>query len=123
MMPADPNCLHYSNSPTLTCLTAKKCKMKIPQWLTHPLVDQYLSLLLDHYLPPCAKIAPEQFLFYCAGLLWTAPELLRKPDNVTLSEGELQRADVYSFSIVLFEVLYRSYPFDTDPMTPTGTRM
>ena len=59
---------------------------------------------------------------YCAGLLWTAPELLRKADDgLMLSEAELQRADVYSFSIVLFEVLYRSYPFDTDPMTPAGT--
>ena len=57
-----------------------------------------------------------------AGLLWTAPELLRHADvAVKLTESDLQRADVYSFAIVLFEVVYRSYPFDTDPMTPTGT--
>ena len=43
---------------------------------------------------------------YCAGLLWTAPELLRKADDgLMLSEAELQRADVYSFSIVLFEAV------------------
>ncbi|XP_070179554.1 atrial natriuretic peptide receptor 2-like [Littorina saxatilis] len=55
------------------------------------------------------------------GLLWTAPEVLRNSvDTVPkMSELDLKRADVYSFSIVLFEILFRSYPYDTDLMTPT----
>ena len=42
-------------------------------------------------------------------LLWTAPELLRLCDSV--QEGDTEKGDVYSFGILLQEILYRNPPF------------
>ena len=50
-------------------------------------------------------------------LLWTAPEILRltvKPRNGT------QKGDVYSYGIILQEVIYRALPFFMDEMSPKG---
>ncbi|XP_056014971.1 atrial natriuretic peptide receptor 1-like [Ostrea edulis] len=45
--------------------------------------------------------------------LWVAPELLRK--SVTKTDiTEMQCADVYSFAIILYEVLSRKEPFEDD---------
>jgi len=41
-------------------------------------------------------------------LLWTAPELLRSDELTT----GLSKTDVYSFAIVMQEVVLRSYPFE-----------
>ena len=53
------------------------------------------------------------FAFY-RDQLWTAPELLRmttRPINGT------QKADVYSFAIILQEIMFRAEPYyiDIDP--------
>lgn len=40
--------------------------------------------------------------------LWTAPELLRMPDKPSYGT---QKGDVYSFAIILQEVVYRDLPF------------
>jgi len=45
---------------------------------------------------------------FVAELLWTAPELLRSDE---LTAGS-HKADVYSFSIIMQEVIVRSYPFE-----------
>jgi len=55
----------------------------------------------------------DEFQFY-HNQLWTAPELLRmttRPINGT------QKADVYSFAIILQEVMFREEPYfiDIDP--------
>ena len=55
----------------------------------------------------------DEFVFY-RDQLWTAPELLRmatKPINGT------QKADVYSFAIILQEIMFRAEPYflSTDP--------
>ena len=54
-----------------------------------------------------------EFAYY-RDQLWTAPELLRmttRPINGT------QKADVYSFAIVLQEIMFRTEPYfiDIDP--------
>jgi len=45
----------------------------------------------------------------CPALLWTAPELMasQRAGAVGLSTGT-QKGDVYSFAIILHEILYRS---------------
>jgi len=55
----------------------------------------------------------DDFKFY-RDQLWTAPELLRmttRPINGT------QKADVYSFAIILQEIMFRAEPYfiDLDP--------
>jgi len=55
-----------------------------------------------------------EFEFY-RDQLWTAPELLRlktRPTNGT------QKADVYSFAIILQEIIYRAAPYFIDIETP-----
>ena len=45
---------------------------------------------------------------FISGLLWTSPELLRmqkRPQKGT------QKGDVYSFAIILSEILLRSHPY------------
>jgi len=62
-----------------------------------------------------------EFRFY-RDQLWTAPELLRmttRPINGT------QKADVYSFAIILQEILFRAEPYfmDIDPPQRTCLAM
>jgi len=55
---------------------------------------------------------------YYRDQLWTAPELLRmtsRPINGT------QKADVYSFAIIMQEVIYRAAPYFIDIDPPQGT--
>jgi len=57
-----------------------------------------------------------EFEFY-RDQLWTAPELLRiktPPVNGT------QKADVYSFAIILQEIIYRATPYFIDVDDPKG---
>ena len=57
-----------------------------------------------------------EFEFY-RDQLWTAPELLRltsRPINGT------PKADVYSFAIIMQEVLYRAAPYFIDIDPPEG---
>ena len=51
------------------------------------------------------------------GKLWTSPEILR--ENFPPPRGT-QRGDVYSFSIISFEIMMRSEPYSFDHMTARG---
>jgi len=51
------------------------------------------------------------------GKLWTSPEILR--ENFPPARGT-QRGDVFSFSIVCFEIMMRSEPYSFDHMTARG---
>ena len=50
-------------------------------------------------------------------LLWTSPELLR--DDVQLARGSV-KGDVYSFSIIMQEVIMRGPPYCMLDLTPEG---
>lgn len=50
-------------------------------------------------------------------LLWTAPELLR---HSSLRKKGTQSGDVYSFSIIMQEVVVRGEPFCMLALTPEG---
>ncbi len=52
-----------------------------------------------------------------ADLLWTAPELLR---DVNLMRRGTQAGDVYSFAIIMQEVVVRGEPFCMLSLTPEG---
>ena len=51
------------------------------------------------------------------GKLWTSPEILR--ENFPPPRGT-QRGDVYSFSVIAFEIMMRSEPYSFDHMTARG---
>ena len=55
-------------------------------------------------------------------MLWTAPELLRM-DRQELPRSArygTQKGDVYSFGIILQQVLFRALPFFNDSSNPKG---
>lgn len=63
-------------------------------------------------------------------LLWTAPEVLRQMDeHPTMKPVHTPKADIYSFAIILHEILTRKGPFAIlDPqndmyMQGRGTRL
>ena len=51
-------------------------------------------------------------------LLWTAPELLRMSEMVP--EDDTGKGDVYSFGILLQEILYRNSPFFCGDVSAKG---
>ena len=76
-----------------------------------------MTTIIDTDVYVC-DIQMGEFQFNC-NQLWTAPELLRittRPINGT------QKADVYSFAIILQEILFRATPYfiDIDPPQRMG---
>ena len=58
-----------------------------------------------------------------SGKLWTAPEVLRCPKTTSVIVS--QKADVYSFAIILHEIVMRKGPFwlgDNIHMDPKGRK-
>ena len=58
---------------------------------------------------------------FIAELLWAAPEILRLP--LSLSSDAPMTADVYSFAIIVQEILFQAAPyfFDASMIKPEGT--
>lgn len=55
-------------------------------------------------------------------MLWTSPELLRANGMRPCRDGGTQKGDVYSFAIVLHEMLYRKgvWYLENQPKEPRG---
>ncbi|ELT88558.1 hypothetical protein CAPTEDRAFT_89333, partial [Capitella teleta] len=82
------------------------------------LVDARWTVKITDYGLP-SFLAGQQFAEDDYGIyrrkLWTAPEILR--ENFPPARGT-QKGDVYSFAIVMFEIVTRSEPYNFDSMTP-----
>ncbi|KAG8192571.1 hypothetical protein JTE90_015205 [Oedothorax gibbosus] len=52
----------------------------------------------------------------CAKLLWRAPELLRDPNS---PQSGTPKGDVYSFGIILYEIIARNGPYGQIDVTPS----
>lgn len=55
--------------------------------------------------------------FFFLGLLWKAPELLRNPHSPIRGT---QEGDIYSFAIILFEIIGRKGPYGGVNLEPKG---
>ena len=51
-------------------------------------------------------------------MLWTAPEILR--NNYSSASKGSRKGDVYSFAIIMQEVLYRALPYFQEDLSPQG---
>ena len=102
----------YLHASPLHChgnLNSKKCVVS-SHWVL--MVSEF-----DHGILPPADLTPiSTDADHKEGLLWTAPERLRG------EEGVSKKGDIYSFAIILQEILYQAQPFflDTSPLCPKG---
>uniref|UniRef100_A0A663ERT5 guanylate cyclase n=1 Tax=Aquila chrysaetos chrysaetos TaxID=223781 RepID=A0A663ERT5_AQUCH len=76
------------------------------------ITDYGYNELLEAQKCPCIQPPPEE-------LLWTAPELLRDPDM--LRKGTF-KGDIYSFAIILQEVVVRGPPYCMSELSAEGSR-
>ena len=71
---------------------------------------------LKAFRDPPSKHLGEYHRYF--NLLWTAPELLRLDNNGPVYGT--QKGDVYSFAIILQEILYRALPYFIGLLSPKG---
>lgn len=60
-------------------------------------------------------------LYWFAALVWTAPELLRKEEAIPVNGSA--EGDVYSYAIILQEVMLKDFPYAANepPVEASGT--
>ena len=73
-----------------------------------------------NHTPPSEMQPHHSILKPMTGLLWTAPEVLRK--GLGEKAEEAQKADIYSFGIICQEVIYRNGVFwvEEERLHPSG---
>ena len=54
-------------------------------------------------------------------LYWTAPELLDVADSSKVAQERHMKADVYSYGVVLYEIVSRLEPYYEADFSPKGT--
>ena len=79
-----------------------------------------LQLIIISQLWPADEVIDKTKLTYQRKNLWRAPELLRLGDNCP-SKGSV-KGDVYSFGIILFQLVGEIGPWGTTNITQLGTR-
>uniref|UniRef100_A0A8C6ZIZ4 guanylate cyclase n=1 Tax=Nothoprocta perdicaria TaxID=30464 RepID=A0A8C6ZIZ4_NOTPE len=77
------------------------------------ITDYGYNELLETQKCPYVQPPPEE-------LLWTAPELLRDPD---MRRKGTFKGDIYSFAIILQEVVIRGPPYCTSDLTAEGRKL
>ena len=93
----------HGNLKSHSCLITSRWVLKLYAFGLNSLCNDEQSHVVSEY---------EQF----RELFWTAPELLTSNDKRGTAKG-----DVYSFGIILQEILYRSMPYNLNGVTPKGT--
>ena len=74
------------------------------------------------FLFPCLGLSLLDCVLFCfvsEGLFWTAPELLEVRNRKTVQCTKTQKGDVYSYGIILHEILTRDEPYYQ--LEPKGT--
>ncbi|XP_071034810.1 guanylate cyclase 32E-like [Parasteatoda tepidariorum] len=95
----------HGNLKTSNCLVDGRWVVKLSDFGLHE-----LKFGLD--FEDCEKDFEEQ----CEKLLWKSPEILRDP--YAPNEGT-QKGDIYSFGIILYEIIGRKGPYGYIKMTPS----
>lgn len=99
-------CLHEFNEAQNIITTCKSARGKSSCELSFGYVHIY-----------CTKTFLNFNHVFAVDLLWTAPELLR---NETLMKKGSQQGDIYSFAIIMQEVVVRGEPFCMLSLTAEG---
>ncbi|XP_014674537.1 PREDICTED: atrial natriuretic peptide receptor 2-like [Priapulus caudatus] len=94
-------------------------RMAPPLLVSRPLLPGILALSIPRstsvHHKAASNITEYQANRLYAGKQWTAPEILR--ENFPPPRGT-QRGDVYSFAIILYELVFRCPPYNFDEITP-----
>ena len=73
---------------------------------------------INHW-PALAIVLVTQVPGMIIDLLWTAPEMLRKKQNDTIRVKGTKSADVYSFGVIMSELMTRELPYQSGMRTST----
>ena len=104
--------LHQTVLKSHGCLKSSNC-----------LVDNRWVVKISSYGLHCFRqkeithVAPENEYAFYRDLLWTAPELLRQQSPPPYGS---QPGDVFSFAIILQELLFHTSPYFSTELTPKG---
>ncbi|KAK3085674.1 hypothetical protein FSP39_006966 [Pinctada imbricata] len=101
---------YHGRLKSSNCVIDSRFMLKLTDYGPHSLFDRELQ-----------EIFKNKATFNWSNLLWTAPELLRSFNRATSGdEINRQKADIYSFGIVLQEIVTRGAPFENDNLTSVG---
>lgn len=95
----DSDVISHGNLKSSNCLVDSRWVLQIADFGLHEFKANQELIHQDHHK-------------YQRGLMWRAPELLRMPSPPPRGT---QKGDVYSFGIILYEIIGRSGPWGPSP--------